>query len=261
MKFRASPVTIHVEYTDGRPPVTVLGHSVTLETTGGTPPHNLLLESGGDIKLVGLETIDTSQPMQWTGVGGPQQVTVRPTVEEDAVASPPIIGAPAIPMPLPVLEQILYASEGVMVPVLYAMSEDDGFVVTLMLSTDQGLYVRFSGAWHLITNDDVVDGLNVTEIEGSGLDMFDQFDRAGQLVHVSAMPLANEPVIAPAQTTTAPATATVASGVAVKETPRLDTADDLPTAISAAVGSEELQWWVERRAKALGLSAEFPWAE
>lgn len=262
IKFRGL-ATMIVERSDGTDDVRI-GYMEyeTGESAGIAAPGLLTIRALGDERYMSLEEFDTSGA-QWAGTTSPSgyPITVRSTIEEDGIRAMSLAGGPRVPLPIPVLEAI-HQSEGTFtMPTTWAMSEDDGFVVTLMLSTDQGLYVRFSGAWHLITNEDVVDGLNVTEVEGSGLDMFDQFDRAGQLVHVSAMPLANDAVIAPAQVTTPPATATVAAGVAVKETPRLATAEDLPVAIAAAAGDEDLQWWVERRAKALGLSAEFPWAE
>jgi hypothetical protein len=43
--------------------------------------------------------------------------------------------------------------------------------------------------------------------------------------------------------------------------PKLRSADDLPQAIQAAVDNPDLRWWVERRAKAMGLEhPEFPWS-
>jgi hypothetical protein len=46
----------------------------------------------------------------------------------------------------------------------------------------------------------------------------------------------------------------------IRDVPLLATAEDLPAAIAAAQIDPELQWWVERRAKALGLEADLPWA-
>jgi hypothetical protein len=43
--------------------------------------------------------------------------------------------------------------------------------------------------------------------------------------------------------------------------PRLSSADDLAAAIEFADESPEFRWWVERRAKAMGLAVEYPWGD
>jgi hypothetical protein len=121
------------------------------------------------------------------------------------------------------------------------------------------MYVRYSGAWHPIVDEDVVDGLNAAETAETSVDMFDQFDRAGQLVHITAMPTKDP--LGPGVSMIAdetPVSVTAAAPLTL-EVPDLDTDDDLPGAIQAAVENPDLRWWVERRMKALGLTAELPW--
>jgi hypothetical protein len=142
---------------------------------------------------------------------------------------------------------------------LFALTDSDGFVVTMMLDTEAGLHLRFSGMWFDMV-EEVVDGLGLTEVETAALDMFDQYDRSGQLVHVSAMPKDATAQVVGAAVVTASVTAGLAGEAAVLDVPRLDSADDLAGAISFAEEAPEFRWWVERRARAMGLTAEFPWS-
>jgi hypothetical protein len=216
----------------------------------------------GEDRYMTLSQLDTSVQGMWRGVSWPSEYTVvvRPTQEADAVNAESMSAGPHIPLPLDVIAAI-HSPEGSLMPTLWAMSEDDGFVATMMLNSDTGLYVRYSGQWHPITDDDVVDGLNVTEVDGAALDMFDQFDRAGQLVHVSAMYKDGQPVDTSTLVTgTAEDETIITASVDTKDVPVLDSEDDLPDAIQAAVSNPDLQWWVERRALGLGLQTDFPWS-
>jgi hypothetical protein len=223
--------------------------------------------AGSERREIALDTLDTSKPV-WTGTrhvdegdtSPPLSVTVRPTRESDAMVAYSMSAAPSIPLPVPVLDYMHNVE--FTLPTLYAMSEDDGFVATMMLNSDEGLYVRYSNLWHRLLDDDVVDGLSVDEVDASALDMFDQFDRAGQLVHITAMPRSGQPIEAPPAQAADPAAAPqpMVSAAQVRTVPMLASADDLPAAIAAARHDPDLQWWVERRVKALGLEADLPWA-
>ena len=229
---------------------------------GVNAPLLLTIAAMGEEKYVTLEELDTSIEGTWTGFTYPSRYRVTVELAQDSDAVDSITTGPAgIPLPLEFLVA-LHSNEGAVMPDLYAMSEDDGFVATMMLNADTGLYVRYSGQWHKITNDDVVDGLTVTDVDGAALEMFDQFDRAGQLVHVSAMSKNGEPVqqyeivpAGPAPVGEGPVTAAAAT----RAVPVLAGADDVPAAIAAAEENPDLRWWVERRLLALGLDAEIPW--
>jgi len=227
-------------------------------------PFILIVSAMGEDKWFTLSEIDTSMQGTWLAQAWPDRfpVTVRLTDESDAVDAVTMSGGLAIPLPMELLVA-LHSNEGATVPNLYAMSEDDGFVATMMLNSDTGLYVRYSSQWHKITDDDVVDGLNVTEVDGAALEMFDQFDRAGQLVHVTAMykdgqPVQNYEVVpeGPAPVGEGP----VIAAMTTKPVPMLSSAEDLPAALEAAEANPDLRWWVERRILALGLESELPWS-
>lgn len=242
----------HVEWEDGH-------------TVGINAPALLTITGMADQKAFAISPPETSVG-SWRGtlIGSDYPFVVRSTMESDTVNAIPFSGMPSVPMPLAVIKDII-DSEGIFtVPTLYALSEDDGFVATMLLNSDAGLYVRASNAWHLLTNDDVVDGLNFVEVIDSSLDMFDQFDRAGQLVHVSAMqPVAEEfvPIREGNPAEEAPESPiTAAVEELLRDVPVITSAEDLPAAISAAADNPEIQWWVERRIKALGIEADLPWA-
>lgn len=267
IKFPTTPVTLELRFNDGRPDVLRIASEVEWVTpSDSNPPQVLLFTAREEQRLLPLEQLEVVTHEMWKGVSGSLMVTVRPTQESDAVSSETMGGAPRIPMPIPTIRYFHKFAEGVNVPKLFALSEDDGFVATMMLSADDGIYVRYSGSWHELLDEDVVDGLNVTEVADSALDLFDQFDAAGQLVSVTVMsapsgqrvePLG--PVTEDAGGAPEPSPAMQASGD-VKDVPALNTVEDIEDAIAAAASDPTLQWWVERRAKALGLGdVEFPW--
>lgn len=211
--------------------------------------------STGEYRKFAVTEVDQTSPNYWIAKSAPGEVhiTVRLTDESDVLNS--ITVQASIPLPPDVISALMEPNFNM--PTLYAMSEDDGFVATMMLSSDTGMYMRYSGEWHTL-NPDAIDGLNVTEVEGAALDMFDQFDRAGQLVNISAMPRAtNEfPPNVGLGTTTGPV---AASSAVLMDVPEIITEDDARDAIEAAKDIPELQWFVARRIKVLGLNVEVPW--
>lgn len=261
--FLESPVTIAITRADGDE--LWIGSKATWRT-GDYCPIDLELHGKNETRWFPLTELEEVAPDMWSGriqtdtPDGPR-VMIRPTVETDAMSAITTFAFPHIPIPLDVLSEYLN-HDGAFMPTLWAMSDDDGFVVTLMLNSDAGLYVRYANAWLRLNDPDVIDGLNVTEVDASSLDMFDQFDQAGQMVGLSAMRFKSQPVDTDLVTGQGNVTAptVVESTIAeVKTVPVLSSAADLTAAIAAAAEDESLQWYVERRAAALGLDADFPW--
>ncbi len=114
-------------------------------------------------------------------------VVVRPTREEDAVNAISLFGELGIPLPIPVIAAIHSMDRAIPRPTLWALSQNDGVVTTMMIRSEAGRYLRYSGRWHELADDGVVEGLNVTEVEGDSLATFDRFDRAGQFVEISGL--------------------------------------------------------------------------
>lgn len=253
LKFPGSPVTVIYR---SEQKVGIFKTLDLLQETGG-PPWTMHVTANQEERYFPLNSIEQPASNYWTGLSYPGNVGViiRPTVETDVVNS--ITAQATMPLPLEVIESLL---EPVHVPpTLYAVSEDDGFVATMVLSSDVGMYMRYSGEWHKL-NPDVIDGLNVTEVHGGALDMFDQFDRAGQMVNVAAMPRSGDDP--PANTGLHESEPTPGVGITAglsMAVPRVASPDDVPDAIAAAVEDPELRWYVERRIQAMGLDVEVPW--
>lgn len=259
-KFEAAPVTIVITRPVGEE--TWIGSILDWEAGDGVP-YVATLYAMSDARWFPMTQLDEVAPLMWQGrlatMDGDDgdRFIIRPTVEADAVSSITMSGMPSVPMPLDVISSIHASNGEFQMPTLWAMSDDEGFVATLMLNSDAGLFVRYSGGWHRILDEDAVDGLNVTEVDDAALEMFDQFDRAGQMVALSSMPQNGKPV--PAAVQGEPDIPGGQPEPVIRDVPVLASAADLPEAIIAAGDDSGLQWYVERRAKALGLSSDFPW--
>lgn len=217
-----------------------------------------------DAKDIGCDVLDTSGP-EWSGImhmseddsGPPPAVTVRNTIPDDALTAISMGGCPKIPMPVAVLAYMHLVEFNV--PHLYALSEDDGFVATMMLSTDSGIYIRYDSQWHEIMDEEAIDGLNVTEVADTALATFDEYDKAGQLVQADAM---MRPDGSPVQVNVTAGAAEAVTAGALLAVPQLLSRDDLDGAITAAVDDPGLQWWVSRRVRALGFAdVALPWEQ
>ena len=123
--------------------------------------------ANGEDRQIPVDSIDQVATNYWIANAheGDVQLLIRPTVETDVLNS--ITVQASYPLPVDVIQGLLEPVH--MPPKLYAVSEDDGFVATMMLSSDTGMYMRYSSEWHTLVPD-VVDELNVTEVEGSALD-------------------------------------------------------------------------------------------
>jgi hypothetical protein len=243
--------TIEIENPDG-PQLWVLPDVHVVRDMGLAAPVVLVSTIRGGEKGIELSTLDTSTPGYWEGHSWPNEyaVTVRPTTEEDAIATPTL--SSTMPLPLGVIAFQLSREEALS-PKLYALLDEENFVITMMLDSEAGLYLRHRGMWHPLV-EDAVDGLTIQEVEETALDAYDQADEAGQLIPFGVMQTPSL-VLQPA------AVEPVQASALIIEVPKLTTQDDLEEAIAVATDRPEVQWWVERRAKALGLAAEFPWSD
>ena len=217
---------------------------------------------------IGEAEIDV--PGLFKGVTTPSgfPITVRAVEEEDTVGQG---GFPAFPLPVPVIGAILSGQN--MDTHLEALVGEDGFVATMLLVTDAGLYVRYSSNWLRLYDVDPISNLNSVEVDDSALALYDDADNAGNVLPIASMPgpekktgtrqvldLATVTVGAGVQMTFSPGQEPIAVTAAMATIPiRIDTADDLPGAISAAANDESLRWYVERRARALAPEMVLPW--
>lgn len=273
MKFPRYPATIILqprrgdEFWIGR---------VEMENTSApdSPPWVMTVTGLGETRSWPVEVFDEIVPGEWEGLLWTDEddthvsFRVRETLPRDAEVAISLQGSGLeIPMPLELIEHIHSSDGNFTMPQLFALTDDEGFVATMLLSAPTGLYVRYSSAWHELTDDSVVENLNVYDVADTALDLFDRREIEGQLVAVTSMlaPGGNQTgerveVTGPATEGADPAqerVVTAAGGVMVA--PTLRSAEDLPEAIAAACDNPDLQWWVERRVAALGIEAELPW--
>lgn len=240
----------------------------------------LEVSSAGDTRSFPITSITEVSPQEWEGeswVSGRSGIRfrVRPTLPRDAESSLLLSQTDSrYPMPVELLASLHSPSDGVLtMPQLYALSDDDGFVGSLLLSASTGLYVRYGFAWHYVSDPELIDGMNVVEVGGASVDLFDDYAKRGQSPIVSTFPAPKEDELDTWASLGEPvgvdfdgnllvsedSGASVVASAGRTDVPALITAEDAPKAIQAALESPELRWYVERRIGALGLEVELPW--
>jgi hypothetical protein len=231
----------------------------------------LTIEAGNySLNLVDIAEAEIDTPGMFKGITDPSgfPILVRAVAEGDTVGQP---GFPAFPLPVPVIGAILSGQN--MDTHVEALVGDDGFVATLLLVTDVGLWTRFSSQWLRLYDVDPISNLNSVNVEDTAVELFDAADRAGNVLPISSYP-GTEKTTGMAVMDPAGATVTVAPNAQMTFTPetvtaggmatiavRIDTADDIPGAIAAAANDESIRWYVTRRVRALAPETELPWQE
>lgn len=260
----ARPATMIITGPDGFDNVTVclaayLSNDHEVENT-------VELEGQIDIRMVDVGTIDLNVPNRLTGTTSPNglPITVRATIEDDAVVLPSL---PRYPLPVPVIIGSITGEN--MDTHIEALVEDDGYVSTLLLVTDMGLYTRYSRTWIRLADVDLIDGLSSVEVYDEAVDVYDAADDVGQQVSIEGLPREDRDEVGLGElfvAESAPRTfdpdgdkEPVTASVMEAELPVIDTPEQLLAALETATEDESLRWYVERRAAALGVEVELPW--
>lgn len=220
------------------------------------------LEGTESVRYIDVASIETEGPGRLEGTTAPNglAVLVRATIEDDAVA---VQGLPAYPLPVSVITATL-AGEN-MDTHIEALVEDDGYVSTLLLVTDVGLFTRYSRTWIGLRDVGLIDGMNSVVVNDEAVDVYDAADDLGQQVSVESLPSETRNAVgtgqlfvsASAQMTFTPDEPVTASAMATL--PVIDTLDQLTAAVETADADETLRWYVEKRALALGADVQLPW--
>ena len=258
--FSAKPATIEIHHPDGE-----IDYRIVEEFSW-----EMLLDEGitmgyqrvGElVRDLGISDITVDLPGQLEGTTWPSEYRflVRATDTYDAVASEQI--TTAFPMPIPVIQATI---RGASMNSLQAIVDDNGDVLTMMLTSDAGVFMRYSGAWIDLNDPELLDGLDVIEVKDEALDIYDPLDQSGQTANITMFPIKPESgadveaymtvgasVIGDAATSVE---ALTASGVVI-----ISSAKDIPAAVELATEHQEMRWYVERRIAALGLEYEVPW--
>lgn len=194
----------------------------------------------------------------WRGVSG-AIFTARAIRPSDA----PLAGAFGFDLPVQVLAALATGQIGPENMELQAViDDDDNMVLTLLLATDAGLFVRYDGIWHPFTEPELFDSTYMIDVHENAIEVYDAADMIGAQVPGTAIPVElNETSTEVPEPTRQAArqdpTPMAASAIEIPLT--IDTEEDLQQAIVAATDSPGMRWYVEKRATALGLEVEFPW--
>lgn len=192
VQFPASPATAILHVRRGE---YWIGDRIEIEVVEGpgdySPPWVLLVKGMGDERSFPvrswIEVVDGIWAGElWTDDGsvGPS-FDVRPTMPTDAAVAVSFTGLPRMPLPLDVISYY-HRSDGTFSEYrLHALTDDEGFVVTLLLSAPTGLYVRYSSMWHPVTDNTAIENLNVHEVEAGAVDLFDGHERRDRLPNIT----------------------------------------------------------------------------
>lgn len=231
----------------------------------------LFLDDGYAIReLVLSNVVESTDGLTATTQSG-YQLKVRPMSESDVFHLTPMI---TYPVPVAVINGML---NGDNMPTLEALVDDEGDVMTLMLSTDQGIYLRFSNSWHYLTpgqEPDPIDGYTVVSVGNNAVDVYDSVDSRGLSSSIVKYPLAegeayfgpvrdDDSSVMNAEGTVDIDTVTSAASIVSRGQsayPVVASLDDIDAAIEEATVDPSIRWYVEKRVRALGSNAEIPWS-
>lgn len=188
------------------------------------------------------------------------KVIVRKYDEYDPVR----MGVSAVPWPKSVVQDWMIGEGPIM---LNALVDNNGDVATLLLDSPSASYVRYTGQWFLLPDIEAISDYDLVAVEDTALDLYDPADQTGKSVKITSMPVKPEEDFRVAVNYSGDPDAAalqplvVEAVVASLTVPTIASARDIPSAIEFAAEHPDFRWYVERRAKALGLGNEFPWNE
>lgn len=209
-----------------------------------------------------LSEEDSGEGVTITSDGG-KIASIRALDPYDGITLAPTAG---VPQPLEVIKAHVVRGGGMVAQELDAVVAPDNTVVTLMLDTGLGTYLRFSGDWQLLSpSSTALDDTYIVPVSASALEVFDRADAARTTLSVFALPrketsdgeeieINPEPV---GVQTTIPSEGgpVVASGAMI---PPVDTVEDLDVAVRFAHAHPQARWYVAKRAAALNASGKVP---
>jgi len=254
------PGTVIVQEVDGTEHYTISSNVEMLDDLGGLGMKAVSYMTSVGAVHVDLADYDLKPGLVLGRTEGGARVTARGYVPEDAVMAE---GLPGYSIPTPVMAGMLSGENGTMR--LEALCEDDDYVSTVMLVTDVGLYLRYSGAWWDLPSVDVIDGLNSVEIPEGALDLYDAADQGGRQLHIGSFPplddsagqvSSEEPYVQAALLTDSLVAAATIEDV---ELPIISSRRELLIAIPIGERYPSIRWYIEKRRTALEPGVGLPW--
>jgi len=189
-----------------------------------------------------------------------ETIRIRPLDPYDAITLAPDAG---VPQPLTVVEAHILRG-GMLALQLDAVVAPDNTVVTLIIETGMGPFVRYDGEWiALPEGNTTLDDMSLVQVAPSALAVWDAGDASGKTISVADLPTKlfggeAEIIQMPGEDQPAvgePEEAVVAAGANI---PSVNRVDDLPVAVRYAITHPDSRWYVVKRAKALGALDKIP---
>jgi hypothetical protein len=251
--FRVKPVAIVTEYANSkevRLAAELELEEVEMAATPTTLVNITFSDHGRSLPVAEIINHDPDE-LVWLGAEG-SVFTARRIKPSDA----PLANVYGYDLPEAVLAAMAYGQLENPMQLQAIVDEDTNRVMTLLLSTDAGLYARYDTLWHPVTDPEVFDGSYMIDVYEDSIQLYDAADSVGSQVAAAALPTsANEFEVGTPMPTDEPATTPfVAAAI-----PIIEDANQLQETIPLGAENPSLRWYIEKRAQALGVEVEFPW--
>lgn len=223
--------------------------------------------AGDEIRSINILGTPTWDGDAFVAVGSEPGVSVRVRALDpyDGVTLSPKAG---VPQPLEVLRASVSQGGGIVAQELSAAVAADNTVVTLLLETELGTYVRYSGDWQLLSEtSEALDDTWTLVVAPGALEVFDAADMASTTISAFDLPRVenvdgNDIEINPDPVGMEDRTpgsemvdVVVAAGPAI---PSINSEDDLDLAIRFGQNNPAARWYITKRADALGQRSRVP---
>lgn len=254
MKTITRPMTYTTYYKSG-PPEVHFAAGVEYEYLPEDGHWDVRLDEGDYWRSIYTKQLDreTQDELDFTTIHG-NRVIVRDPVPSDVVAA----GWSTFTWPIELIYAVLRGETPMMTdPDMHALVDAKGNVMTLVLMTGDGVYARYSGLWHRVSDLSALDGGTTVQVDAdTAVSLYDEADTRGQQVPIVAFPEVDQAdaAAAGAASSLPPITA---SGMATL--PVIATASDVPSAVALGESDPSVRWYVEKRARALDPAVVFPW--
>ena len=205
-----------------------------------------------------VETEMTADANQWRWRDDRnREITIRPTRESDSETARNHPFFPPHPLPVPVIGGIMAGTLGD--TILYAATDSDGDVHTLILETGLGLYARYARTWQKVGDASAISHLNMIRVAETDVEVYDQADENQRQLPLAAFtPQTQVGGNSAGTIITEPAPETVTASAPIVA-PIIASLDDADTAIQFAAENPSARWYVAKRLRALDYADPFPW--
>ncbi len=250
MKLKASPVTIVREDAVSRD--AIIGIEAVYEDTDAGKFITLSQADTGRIIPIPELTFLSNEEVSWVGNAG-ALYTARGSRPADAA----LAGWYGYDLPVAVIGAIATGTQENPLMLEAVVDRTDQRVLTLLLSSDAGLFARYDSLWHPVTDPEIFDDVYLVQVTDDAIQLYDATDTVGGQVAAVSLPLDTPREVPPPPDTTLEESVVIASASA--RMPTISDMQSLAVAVEAAVANPEMRWYVERRAAALGAETDFPW--